>query len=251
MLSFIMIFSVLMLISLLMAGCLYFLDRRVRAAETTRAAVHPSIFEFFTTLYAIFLGFALFTLWSAYINTERNIGKEADALASAYRSSLLLPDSQDFRQVIREYMRLVVEEEWPSMAEGKMSPAAERKFAQILDQLQRQKYWKDRDSEVYFHVAALMEEVSSLRHSRGLSLSGNLYRPIWVIIAFGFFTILFSLYYLHVHQTVALLIFNFLVLFLLLSCIYVIDDINQPFSGTISVSATAFQNILVKMQALP
>ena len=106
-------------------------------------------------------------------------------------------------------------------------------------------------SVYYLHVRALMEEVSSLRQSRGLSLSGNLYRPIWIIIIFGFFTILFGLYSLHVHQTIALFMFNFLVLFLLLSCIFVIYDIDQPFSGAISVSPAAFQNALAKMQAVP
>ena len=137
------------------------------------------------------------------------------------------------------------------MAQGGMSPAAERKFVQILDHLQQQTFWKDKNGEVYFHLTGLLEEVSSLRQSRALSLKGNLYHPIWVIIAFGFLTILFSLYYLHVHQSAALFIFNFLLLFLLLACIYVIYDINQPFSGTISVSGKAFQNILAKMQAFP
>ena len=121
----------------------------------------------------------------------------------------------------------------------------------VSEQLQRQYPGNDRDREVYLHISTLLEEVSSLRQSRGLSLSGNLYRPIWVIILFGFFTILFGLYSLHVRQTAALFIFNFLLLFLLISCIYVIYDIDQPFSGQISVSPAAFKNILAKMPALP
>src|SRR3974390_152690 len=122
MLLFITIFSMILLISLLLAGFLYFLDRLLSPSEKTRALVNPSIFEFFTTLYAIFLGFALFTLWSAYISTERNIAKEADALFNAYRSSMLLTDSQDFRKEFQDYVRLVIEEEWHIMANGTMSP---------------------------------------------------------------------------------------------------------------------------------
>ncbi len=122
MLLFITIFAVILLISLLLAGFLYFLDRLLSPSEKTRASVNPSIFEFFTTLYAIFLGFALFTLWSAYISTDRNIAKEADALFNAYRSSMLLTDSQDFRQALRDYVTLVIQEEWHQMANGTMSP---------------------------------------------------------------------------------------------------------------------------------
>jgi Protein of unknown function (DUF4239) len=251
MLPFILTFSISLLISLLLAGCLYFLDRHTTFSETTRASVHPSIFEFFTTLYAVFLGFALFTLWSAYINTERNIAREADALFNAYRSSMLLSDSQDFRQALRNYVKLVVADEWYRMANGGMSAEADERFDRVLEQLHRPKSEKDSDLSIFLHVRALMEEVSSLRQSRGLSLSGNLYRPIWIIIIFGFFTILFGFYSLHVHQTIALFMFNFLVLFLLLSCIFVIYDIDQPFSGAISVSPAAFQKVLAKMQAVP
>jgi hypothetical protein len=248
---FIGVFSVILLISLFLAGLLYLLDRHLKPGETTRAPVHPSIFEFFTTLYAIFLGFALFTLWSAYLTTQRNIAKEADAIFNAYRSSLVSPDFRDFRQGLREYVILVVEDEWNGMAKGTMSPAADKKFDQILEELQLQKPRNGSGIDLYLHISALMEEAGAFRLSRGLSLAGNLYPPIWVIIIFGFFTILFGLYYLHVRQTMALYIFNFMVLYLLLSCIYVIYDIDQPFSGTINVSAEVFQSVLAKMPALP
>lgn len=251
MLQFITIFAVILLISLLLAGFIYVLDRHVSPSERTRASVNPSIFEFFTTLYAIFLGFALFTLWSAYIYTERNIAKEADALFNAYRSSMLLTESRDFRQALRDYVTLVIEDEWQQMANNRMSRDADKKFDRILEQLQRQNPDNDRDRDLYLHISNLLEEVSSFRQSRGLSLRGNLYRPIWVIIIFGFFTILFGLYSLHVRQTAALFVFNFLLLFLLISCIYVIFDIDQPFSGQINVSPAAFKNILSKMQTLP
>ena len=152
MLLFITIFSVILLISLLLAGFLYVLDRRLSPSEKNRALVNPSIFEFFTTLYAIFLGFALFTLWSAYINTDRNIAKEADALFNAYRSSMLLTESQDFRQALRNYVTLVIEEEWHQMANGTMSRDADKKFDRVLEQLQRQYPGNDRDREVYLHI---------------------------------------------------------------------------------------------------
>ncbi len=251
MLPFILTFSISLLVGLVLAGCLYFLDRRKKATETARASIHPSIFEFFTTLYAVFLGFALFTLWSAYINTERNIAREADTLFNAYRSSMLLPDSRDFRLALKDYVKLVIADEWYRMASGAMSAEADGKFDQILEQLHPPQPGKDSDLSIYLHVRALVEEVSSLRQSRGLSLSGNLYRPIWIIIIVGFITVLFGLYSTHVHQTTALFVFNFLVLFLLLSCIFVIYDIDQPFSGAISVSPTAFQHALAKMQNLP
>jgi hypothetical protein len=244
-------FAIILVISLALTGCLYFLDRHRQAPATARALIHPSIFEFFTTLYAVFLGFALFTLWSAYINTERNIAKEANALFSAYCSSMLLPDSRDFHRALKDYVQFVVTDEWYRMSKGAMSAGADICFDRILGQLHRPGPEHASDQDIYLHVRNIVEEIGSLRQSRGLSLRGNLYRPIWIIILVGFFTILFGLYSTHIQQTISLSFFNFLVIFLLLACIFVIYDIDQPFSGAISVSPAALQHVLAKMNPLP
>jgi hypothetical protein len=243
-------FAIIFLISLVLAGCLYFLDRHRKATATAGTAIHPSIFEFFTTLYAVFLGFALFTLWSAYINTQRNIAKEADTLFNAYCSSMLLPDSGDFRRALKDYVQFVINEEWDRMSNGAMSANADLRFDRVMEQLHRPGPEQATDQDIYLHIRNLVEQISSLRQSRGLSLRGNLYQPVWIIIIVGFFTILFGLYSTHVQQTTSLCVFNFLVIFLLLSCIFVIYDIDQPFSGAISVSPTALQHVLAKMQSL-
>jgi hypothetical protein len=251
MLPFILTFSISLLVGLVLAGCLYFLDRRKKATETARASIHPSIFEFFTTLYAVFLGFALFTLWSAYLNAERNVSKEAGILLSAYRGSLDLPDSQDFRQALRDYVKLVIEDEWDLMQVGTMSPGANQNFDRVWGQLQLLRPKPGGNSDMYLHVTALLEEARSQRLARRNFLAGNLSPPIWVIIIFGFTTILFGIYFLHEQPNVVRLIFNFMLLFLLLSCIYVIYDIDTPFSGLVTVKPDVFKFVQTKIQALP
>jgi hypothetical protein len=47
------------------------------------------------------------------------------------------------------------------------------------------------------------------------------------------------------------LIYEFMVLFLVLSCIYFIFDIDTPFSGLITVKPDAFQTAYLKMLSLP
>jgi hypothetical protein len=247
---FLGIFSIILLISLALTGLLFFLHRRFGTPEAIRDHFHPSIFEFFTTLYAIFLGFALFTLWSAYLNAERNVSKEADLLLSAYRNSLDLPDSRDFRQALRDYVKLVIEDEWDQMQVGTMSPAANQNFDQVWEQLRLLRLKNGGNLDMYLHISSLLEEASSQRLARRLFLTGNLYPPIWVIIIFGFSTILFGLYFLHDQPDAVRLIFNFLLLFLLLSCIYVIYEIDKPFSGYINVKSDPFKYVQTKILAL-
>lgn len=248
---FLTVFSLILVISLLLTGLIYFLRRRFGAPAKTADPFHPSIFTFYTSLYAFFLGFAIVTLWSAFLNAERNLTKEADSLLIAYRASLDLPDSQGFRQTLRDYVKLVLDDEWPRMEAGAMSNAADRRFDQVWDQVRLLKPKDAADLDLYLNIRGLLGEASSLRLARALLMNGNLYPPVWVIIIVGFATMCFGLYFLHVQQTGVRLIFDFMVLFLLLSCIYFIYDIDTPFSGYITVKPDVFQHVYDKMQNLP
>ena len=82
--------------------------------------LHPSVFSFFTTIYAFFLGFAIVTLWSAFLTAQANVTREADSLLVAFRISKTLPNSGTFRQALTDYVKSVVADEWPAMANEPM-----------------------------------------------------------------------------------------------------------------------------------
>jgi hypothetical protein len=71
-----------------------------------------------------------------------------------------------------------------------------------------------------------------------------------VIIAFGFITVLYGLYFHHLQQSPVSLIFDFMVIFVVLCCIYFIYDIDTPFSGYVMVKADVFALVHAKMLAL-
>jgi len=51
-------------------------------------------------------------------------------------------------------------------------------------------------------------------------------------------------------QEPVIIVFDFMVVFIVLSCIYFIYDINTPFSGYITVSPDVFEKVHAQMQAL-
>ena len=71
-----------------------------------------------------------------------------------------------------------------------------------------------------------------------------------MIIIFGFLTVLYGLYYNHLQQNPVRLCFDFMVIFVVLCCIYFIYDIDTPFSGYVVVNADAFKLIYARMLAL-
>ena len=106
------------------------------------------------------------------------------------------------------------------------------------------------DNPLYVNIATTLNEARRQRLSRGLALSGNLYQPIWVIIIFGLVATIYCLYCLHPDPNVIQMIFEFMVLFTLLACIYFIIDLDTPFSGLVSISPEAFQEVYRSMIAL-
>jgi hypothetical protein len=226
---------------------LFLLRRRLGLPEKGEEHIHPSIFSFFASLYAFFLGFAIITLWSAFLHAKVDVTREADSLLIAYRMSLLLPHSEPFRQALVDYVRSVVDDEWDQMENGSMSRKANQHLDQVWDKLGQ---IKSDNTDFYAAIFSHLSDASKQRLARENLLEGNLYPPIWVIIIFGFISIIYGLYFNHIRQNAVKIAFDFMVLFLVLSCIFFIYDINTPFSGYIVVKSGAFQTVLTKMLAL-
>src|SRR5271157_1593672 len=129
---FFLIFCTILAISLLFTGLLYFLRRRFVAAGLAGEHLHPSVFSFFSTIYAFFLGFAIVTLWSAFLTAQANVSREADTLLMAYRLSKTLPKSEDFRRTLSDYVQSVVNDEWPAMAATDAMSEQTEKFLEKL-----------------------------------------------------------------------------------------------------------------------
>ncbi len=248
---FFLIFSVILALSLLITGLLYLLRRRFGKTDLAVEHLHPSVFSFFTTIYAFFLGFALVTLWSAFLTAQVNVTREADSLLVAYRLSQTLPNSGAFRQSLTAYVKSVVDDEWPSMeTHDAMSERTQQSLDKVWDSFILLKPTDKGDNDLYIEVGNRLSEASQQRLARAQLTQGNLYPPIWVIIVFGFITVLYGLYFNHMQQNAVRLSFDCMVIFVVLCCIYFIYDIDTPFSGYVVVKPDIFKLAYAKMLAL-
>ncbi len=218
--------------------------------ERWRGHIQSSLFGFFATIYAFFLGFAIVTLWSNFVTTKFNVTWEAYSLLSSYRLSQALPNSENFRKDLREYVRTVLASEWRDMEEGFMNDQANRQIETVWNRLQEMKPADKQDNPIFVNIVTNLNEARRQRLARGIALSGNLYQPIWVIIVFGLVTTVYSLYFMHPEPNVIQIIFEFMILFMILACIYFIVDLDTPFSGLISIPPDAFQQVYHEMVAL-
>jgi hypothetical protein len=248
---FFLIFSIILGLSLFFTGLLYLLRRCFVKTDLAIEHLHPSVFSFFTTIYAFFLGFAIVTLWSAFLTAQANVTLEADSILGAFRLSKTLPNSEAFRRSLTDYVKDVVDDEWPTMAANDtMSEKTQHSLEKVWDKFILLKPADKSDNDIYLEVGNRLHVANQQRLSRAQLTQGNLYPPVWVIIIFGFLTVLYGLYFNHMQQTPVRLTFDFMVIFVVLCCIYFIYDIDTPFSGYVVVKPDVFKLIYARMLAL-
>ncbi|PIU52812.1 MAG: hypothetical protein COS90_09575 [Deltaproteobacteria bacterium CG07_land_8_20_14_0_80_60_11] len=244
---FIVLFSLIMIISVVISGALLLSRRKGKGRWRDREHIQPSLFNFFTTLYAFFIGFAIVTLWSVFLTAKTNITREADSLMIVYRTAKHLPGSEPFRQALANYVKTVIDVEWGEMGKGAMSPEASQRFDDIWSRFYELVSDPNKSGELYINIT----EAGRQRSSRASALQGNLYPPVWMILMFGLVSVIFGLYFINREPTLVSLIYEFMVIFMVLACIYFIFDLDTPFSGLITVKPEAFRTVYLKMLSLP
>lgn len=241
------LFSLITVISIVVSGILLLIRRKSEGSWRRQEHIQSSVFEFFTTVYAFFIGFAIVTLWSAFLTAKTNVAQEAESLMIVYRTAKHVPGSEAFRQAVLKYVKTVIDVEWAEMGKDAMSPEALGRFEDIWTKFYEIKNNDNQTGQLYTNLT----EASRQRSSRVTTLEGNLYPPVWVILIFGFISVSYGLYFINRQPTVVSLIYEFMVIFLVLACIYFIYELDSPFSGLINVKPEAFRTIYLKMIGSP
>ena len=128
---FVILFSLITVASVLISGALLLMRRKGGGRWRGQEHIQSPVFGFFTTLYAFVIGFAIVTLWSAFLTAKMNVTREAESMMIVYRTAKHLPGSEPLCQAIASYVKTVIDGEWGEMEKGVMSPEANQRFEDI------------------------------------------------------------------------------------------------------------------------
>jgi hypothetical protein len=85
------------------------------------------IYAVLGVIYAVLLALVVIAVWEEYGRARVTVESEANALAETFWLAHQFPEPQQhhiIQELARSYARVVVEEEWPLMADGRSSPRA-------------------------------------------------------------------------------------------------------------------------------
>ena len=233
-------------VSLAVAGTL--LARRWVSVEILKLnnEVAGFIYAVIGVLYAVLLGFTAIIVWEQFDTAQAGVDQEANELADLYRDAQAFPD--DTRKLLesqlRAYARLVVEKEWPAMAERTSSPETWEMYNQLWRTYHRFQPQNDHEQIWYGQSLTRLNQLGDQRRLRLLSSRAEgVPAVMWVaLLGAGGITIGFSFLFgtrsatAHVLMTSALAMTIALVLVSILA-------LDEPFAGITRVDPDAFDQV--------
>jgi hypothetical protein len=209
-----------------------------------------AIYAALYVMFGISLGFSLLLVWQQYEDARLTVEAEAAAVERLYWLAENYPDPQ--RSNVQEhavsYAQGEVQEEWPLMGKGRVSPHAEQRARQLARAVRELSPKTGVQSALY---ADALGRVDVLRENRGLrttEVREGIPSVVWVVMVSGAvitvgFTYLFAMrsFELHAVATGALTV----VVVLLLFTIGVLD---HAYDGDVRVGPGAFELALKEMK---
>ncbi len=204
-------------------------------------------------MYGVTLAFSLFLVWEAFSTAQRTTESEAGNLERIYHVAYRLPESQRDRvqELVESYARLVVEEEWPVMGQGRSSqgiPQAETLAEELQGSVEEFEPGTSREQSLHSQLLILVDDLQDDREERLLGSRQGIPSILWVVLIIGgaitvSFTFLFGIEspWLHKLTTAALAVVVVLIL-------YSAYRIQYPFAGDVRVEPVAFEQVLSEIE---
>lgn len=204
------------------------------------------IYAVIGVVYAVLLGFTAIIVWERYNQAQAEVEKEANELGDLFRDAQVFPDEirRELEARLRSYARLVVEKEWPAMAEHKSSSETWDAYNELWQTYYRFTPQNEHERVWYTQSLTRLNQLGDHRRLRLLSSrSGGIPAVMWgVLIGAGAISIGFS-YLFGTKNTGAQTLMTAGLAMTIALVLLSILALEQPFAGITRVEPDAFDQL--------
>ena len=198
-------------------------------------------------IYAVLIAFVVVTVWQGFDKSNANVQQEANCLADVYRDSEAF--SPDFHQkvgdLLREYRQAIVDSEWKTLARGEMSPEVERLMRKLWAVYVVYSPQTPTERSFFDESVRKLNLLRELRRQRIMDSRTGIEPLLWfVLIAGGVSTISFTFFFGAENLKAQFAMVTLLAVTISL-ILFTIMSLDFPFTGSISISPGAIQQILL------
>ena len=203
-------------------------------------------------VYAILIAIAAIAVWEPHDDAGQATSREASDMSEAYWSArgLAPTDSTEIRVLITQYVHVVVDQEWPSLhADHAPSPEAEDVFAELRMRVEAVQPVGDSQENFEQDVLSNINDAASARRARLAAASQGMPPLVWPTLLFGAVINIGFLYLFGLDRTFPNGLMMAIVGGMLGLVLFVIYQVEYPFSGGLSVGPDAFRTALATLGA--
>jgi hypothetical protein len=213
-------------------------------------AATGTIYSALYVMFGVTLGFSLLLVWQQYDAAEKMAGSEAAHVEQLYQLAGGFPEPErgEVQEIVVSYARVVVEEEWPLMHEGRTSPRAAEHADELRDSIQDFQPRTEAEQALRSEGLTQLDELDEARALRLLEVREGLPPILWAVLIVGGvltvgFTYLFGMEtrWLHMLAVAALAVIVTLI-------IYSIAVLDFPYNGDLRVGPEAFELVLRRIE---
>ena len=200
------------------------------------------------TLHAVFLAFLVVAVWQSYDAARANVTDEASALATLYRASTGMEPSMGnaLRKLIREYVGVVIRDEWTIQAET--GGASSKARAASLDMYRlfgrEDPAIKQQGSAIDGAALQLISQIQDDRNKRTLEAGESLPVIIWfAAIGSGVLALSMS-FLLFMDQVLPQIIVTSMMAGMIALLLCITSVLSRPFVGPLALQPQPFVHSL-------
>ena len=244
----------LVLVLAMLAACavvvVITLVRHKTAAEDEDPSETPDVIEYMTmwigVIYAIVLGLAVAGVWEARSAAQDHVQAEAQALHEIYeRVRVYPPDVRDrIRADVDAYAKQVVDTEWKTMADkGRLTPQGAELLARIREDVTDYEPKTDFQAQAYQPLVDQVAAVDQSRSARADSTGATMPNVVWFGLLTGAAITIGMVFALQIRRTTRELVLAGLFSATIAFMLFLIWDLDAPYSRGIAVTADPFLNL--------
>ena len=226
-----------------------------RLVPTERRKQHNDVAGFIYAVlgvaYAVLLGLMLIAVWEKWNAADTLTADEANELAGLFywAHALPQPEGRHIQELVRSYERVVIEEEWPLMAQGRSSPQAWATLDELRGTilgLQPPKGAKQTgyDQMRYSEMLEQLHDLGNARRERLLAAEQGLPPILWVVLILGGVITVGFTYLFGLENTLVHLIMVGLLALVISMSLFTVAALDYPFRGDIHIHPSAYENDL-------
>lgn len=236
------------------AGALAWLVRRAVPVETLRRhhEMGAAVFLQLGVVFAVLLAFVFSEAWGEYNAAAEAIDGECGSLhgAAILADSLPPPERARMEQAIHDYIAVVIETEWKSMAARRESDAATLSFETMLTTAARLPTETARVSTLKPQIIELLTSAHQQRETRLFQLTLGIPAMIWGLLGLFSFVLISFLFAFGIDYVASQVAFVAIFAAMLCFALLTVRMLDFPFEGPLRLASSDFQRTLVNVDRL-